>query len=109
MAGYGSANNIKHREMEDSFINFTSATSARYTAFTELASTNGNLSTKLWQQKDQIQALQAKLCNLKVAAETQSIDRKTNKTGQPYARCRRQKTQWPTYPTGKRYNNNNYF
>ena len=69
-AGYGSSNNVKHIVMEDSSMHLASATEARDAAFTKLTKTNGNLSTKLRQQEDQIRALQAKLCNLKVAAAT---------------------------------------
>ena len=41
-AGYGSAKNLKHGEMEDAFMNFVLATVARDAAFTELRMTNGN-------------------------------------------------------------------
>ena len=47
--------------------------------------TNGNFSTHLTQQEDQIRVFQAKLCNLKVAAAIQNIDEKTKNTGRPYA------------------------
>ena len=43
--GYDSANNVKHGEMEDAFMNFASATSARDAAFTKMTTTNDNLST----------------------------------------------------------------
>ena len=56
-AGYRSVNNFKHSEMEDAFKDFASATSTRDTAFTELTTKNGNLSTQLKQQEDQIRAL----------------------------------------------------
>ena len=46
-AGCGSANNIKHREMEDAFMNFALLTAARDAEFTELMTTNANLTTKL--------------------------------------------------------------
>ena len=75
-AGYESANNVKHGEMEDSFINFASATTARNAVFTDITMTNGNLSTPLRQQEDQIRALQAKLCKLKVAVATQNVEGK---------------------------------
>ena len=55
-AGYGSSNNVKHGDMEDTFMKFASDTAARDAAFTELKTTNGKLSTKLRQQEDQIQA-----------------------------------------------------
>ena len=42
VAGYGSVNNSKHGEMEDDFMNFTSATAARDAAFTKLATKNRN-------------------------------------------------------------------
>ena len=69
-AGYGSTNN-KHCEMDDTFMNFASATEACNAAFAELTTTNLNLSKHLGQQEDQIWALQAELCNLKVVAATQ--------------------------------------
>ena len=43
--GYGSDSNVNHGEMEDAFMNFASATSARYAAFTKMTTTNDNLST----------------------------------------------------------------
>ena len=46
-AGYGRSNNIKHGEMEDSFMNFTSVTAAWDAAFTKMTTTNVNLSTQL--------------------------------------------------------------
>ena len=70
VAGYGSANNVKHGEMEDSFMNFVSATAARDAAFIKLTMRNGNLSTQWRQQEDQIRYLQSELCNLKIAAAT---------------------------------------
>ena len=54
ISGCGSPNNLKHGEMEDAFMNFASATSARDAAFTKLTTTNGNFLTQLRQQKDQI-------------------------------------------------------
>ena len=53
-AGYGLANNEKEGKMENSFIDFASATPARDTIFTELTTTHVNLSTKLRQQEDHI-------------------------------------------------------
>ena len=55
----GSANNVKHDEMEDAIMNFASATAARDAAFNEMTKTNGNLSTQLGQQEYQILSLQA--------------------------------------------------
>ena len=49
-SGYGSAKNVKYREMEDSFMNFASATAARDDAFAELMTTNVNLTTQLRKQ-----------------------------------------------------------
>ena len=66
--GYGSFNNVKHGEMEDAFMNFASAMADRDVAFTKLTTKNGNLSTQLIHQDDQITTLQAELCNLKVAS-----------------------------------------
>ena len=63
---YGSANNVKHSEMEDALMNFASSKSERDTAFTKLTTTHDNLYTKLRQQEDQIRALKAELCNLEV-------------------------------------------
>ena len=70
MAVFGSANNIKHDEMEDTFVNFVLAMASRYAEFTELTTEKLNMSTQLRYQEDQIQLLQADLCNLKVASET---------------------------------------
>ena len=67
-------------------MNFASAKAERDAAFTELTMTNGNLSTQLRRQEYQVRDLQAKLFNLKVAAEMQPVDMKTKKTGQPYSR-----------------------
>ena len=75
-AGYGSVNNIKYDKMEDAFVNFVSATAARDAAFTKLTKTNGNLSTQLMHQEDQIRELQAELWNLKVAAAAQTTEGK---------------------------------
>ena len=66
--GYGSFNNVKHGEMEDAFMNFALAMAARDVAFTKLTTKNGNLSTQLIHQDDQITTMQAELCNLKVVA-----------------------------------------
>ena len=86
-ADYSSVNNVKHGEMEDAFMHFASETAVRDAAFTELTTTNGNLSTQLRHQKDQIRALQAELCNLKVAAETRTTNVKgNNKVVHLYAR-----------------------
>ena len=64
----GSANNVKYGEMEYAFMNFVLATADQDAAFTELTTTNRNLSTQLRQQEDHIWAPQAELCNLKVAS-----------------------------------------
>ena len=69
-AGYGSAKNVKHGEIEDDFMNLALATSARDSEFTKLKKQNGNFSTQLRQQEDQIQTFQSILCNKKVAAAT---------------------------------------
>ena len=50
---------------------------------------------------------QAELCNLKVAAATQNVEGKTNKIALPYVQDKRQKSQRPTDPTEKKYNNKN--
>ena len=90
-------------------MNFESAAAARGVAFTDLTTTNGNLSTQLRQQEDHIKSLQAELFNLKVAAETRITDvRLSNKTLQPYAHKNKQKPQWPTDLTEIKYNNINY-
>ena len=89
--GYGSDINVKHGEIEDAFMNFASATASRGTAFTNITMTNGNLSTQLRQQEDKIWALQAELCNLKVAAEMKNVEGKTNKTAPPYVQYKKQK------------------
>ena len=84
VAGYVRPNNAKHGEMEDEFTNLLSATSARDSDFT------GNLYKTICQQEDQILALQAKLCNLKVEAATRPVKVKYNNTGQPYVRYNKQ-------------------
>ena len=89
--GYGSAKHFKHREMEDVFMNLVSDTEARDTYLTNMMTTNGNLSTQLTQQEYQILALQDELCNIKVASATQPVNVKTNKTGQPYVKDKKQK------------------
>ena len=85
-ACYNNTNNIKHDEMEDAFMNFASATIAWDAAFTNLATANCNMSTKLRQQGGQIQELQEKLCNLKVESETRDTNVKGNNIAvHPYA------------------------
>ena len=106
-AGYGSANNAKHSYMEDAFMNFEFATAARYAAFTELPTINGNLSIQLRQQEYQIQAFQSGLCSIKVAATTQNVEGGTNKTKPPYEQDMSKKTQWPIDPMEMKYNNKN--
>ena len=87
MARYGSVNNVKHVEMEDAFMNFTPETAARDSAFTELTTTNRNLSMQLMHQEDHSWALKAELCNFKVVAATQTNDMKGNNKGvHPYLR-----------------------
>ena len=71
-------NNMKHVEMEDSFMNFTSVTVAHDTAFTELTMKNGNLSNQLRQKQDQIWELQTELCNIRVELSTQTTEVKGN-------------------------------
>ena len=78
VAGYGSSYNIQHGDMEDDFMNFSSATAACDAAFTELTTTNGNLYTQLRHQDDQVRSLQAVLCNIKVATATKTTKVKGN-------------------------------
>ena len=107
--GYGSDNNVKHGEMEDSLIDFTLATAAYDAAFTKMTTANGNLSTQLRQQEDQIQALQMDIWNLKLAAVTKANKEKVNNKGrQPYAREKKHKTKWKNDPTEKKNSNKNY-
>ena len=81
-AGYGSANNTKQGKMEDDFMNFASTTASQDAALTELKTTNRNLTMKLSHHKDQIMALQAEMCNLKVATTAQITEvRTTSKWG----------------------------
>ena len=75
-AGYGSANSVKHGEMEDTFMVFASAAAEKYVAVTGLTTTNGNLSTQLRLHEYQLRVLQAELCNLKVAAAPKTVDEK---------------------------------
>ena len=80
--------------MEDAFMNFTSTPEAWDEAFTELTTTNGNISTKLGNQEDQIWAMQAEIHNLKVVAETFTAEEKVkNKGGHPYTHEEKQKLQ----------------
>ena len=63
---------------------------------------------KLIQNEDQIRALQADLCKLKVAVATRTTKSKGgSKVGQPYARERKQKPQQTDDPTGKKYSKKN--
>ena len=75
-SGYGRANNVKHGDMEDAFMKFalTLTMAARDASFTELTTSNGNLTTKLRNQKDQIWSLQEEMCNLRVAAAVQTTE-----------------------------------
>ena len=83
-------------------MNFASTKEARDADFTKLNMTNENLPTQLRQKEDHIRALQAKWCNLKLAAATQTTDVKgSNKTVHPYSHEKKQKPQWPTHPTEK--------
>ena len=108
-AGYGSANNVKHGEMEHASMKFSSATAAQYAAFIKLTTKNVNMSTQLRQQEDQIWSLQDHLFNLKLTAATQTTDVKGNNKGvHPYAPKRKHKPQWPTDPMEEKYNNKNY-
>ena len=69
---------------------FTLATASQDAAFTELTKKNWNLSTQLRKQEDKIWELQAELCNLKVAATTQTTKMKGNNKGlHPYARYKK--------------------
>ena len=65
--------------MDDLFMNSVSETAARDAAFTKLMMTNSNISTQLKQQEYQFQFLQAKLCNLKVAAANRPMEVKGSK------------------------------
>ena len=65
---------LKHGEMEETFMNFVSATAERDAAFTELTTTDTNLTTQLRQQEDQILDLQADMCNLKVLAAVKTTE-----------------------------------
>ena len=49
-AGYGSANNVKHVETKDSFMDFGLAMASCDAVFTKLTTKNGNLTTQLRQQ-----------------------------------------------------------
>ena len=96
--------------MKEALINSASATAARDAAFTELTTTNGNISTKLSQQEDNIRAVQAELCKLKVVSATRTTNEKEkNKGVHTYARNKKQKPQCQTNPTKKKYNNIIYF
>ena len=86
LAGYGSTKNMKHGEMEDDFMIFALEMVAHDAAFKKVTTTNKNMSTKLRQQEDYIQSLQAEIYNLKVVAATQTTDvRGKNKGKNPYA------------------------
>ena len=58
-AGYGSPNNANHGEIEDTFMNFATATEALDADFTYMTSTNGNLSDQFRHQEEHILPLQA--------------------------------------------------
>ena len=92
--------------MEDYFMNLTSTPEARDAEFTKLTTKNVNMYTQLRQQENQIRALQAELCNLKVKAETRTTKVKVNsKGGQPYVHEEKQKPHWPTDKMENKYNN----
>ena len=65
-AEYRSENNVKHGEMKELFMDFSSVTAERDSAFTELTTSNVNLTKQLKQKEDQIWSLQTDMCNLKV-------------------------------------------
>ena len=72
--------------MESSFMKFSSETANLDAAFTELNTTDVILSTKLRQQEYFIQALQAGICNFKVAEAMQTTEVKgNNKVIHPYS------------------------
>ena len=74
-------------------MNLAPAKAARDADFTKLTTTNGNHSTQLRQKKNQIQALQERLCNQKVASATRPFNVKTKETGKTYARDKNPKPQ----------------
>ena len=65
---------VKRGEMEDTFVNFVLATAAHDAEFTKLTTTTRNQSKKLRLQEDHIRKLQVELCNLKLAAATQTTE-----------------------------------
>ena len=71
-AEYRSENNVKHGEMKELFMDFSSVTAERDSAFTELTTSNVNLTKQLRHQEDQIWSLQADMCNLKLLAAQRS-------------------------------------
>ena len=89
--------------MEDSFMNFTSVTAAWDAAFTKTATTNGNMYTKLRQERV------SDLGNASEVVQPQGSSRNVNpkmkgysKGVQPYARQKKHKPQWPTDTTEKK-------
>ena len=67
--------------MKELFMDFSSVTAERDSAFTELTTSNVNLTTQLRHQEDQIWSLQSDMCNLKVSAAA-----KTTKIGETVTR-----------------------
>ena len=69
--------------MKELFMDFSSVTAERDSAFTELTTSNVNLTTQLRHQEDQIWSLQSDMCNIKVsaAAKTTKIGRDSNTGG----------------------------
>ena len=70
--GYGITNNVKYGEMEDAFMSFALATVVRNADPTNMMTTNGKFPNQSRHQEDRIRALQAELCNLKLAAATRT-------------------------------------
>ena len=100
--------------MEDTFINFASATAARDAAFTEITTKNAKLTTQIRQKEDKIWSVQADMCNLKVVAAAQTTGHVlegggSGNTGGNLNTCMQNgRGKWPTNPTKKNYNNDNY-
>ena len=87
--GYVSAKQLKHSKMEDAFMSFVPATSARDAVFVDTTTMNGNLTTQLGQKEDHIRYPQAEMCNLKVAEETRTADGGGSRNGGEHSNTQR--------------------
>ena len=112
MTGYSSTDNVKHSEMEDALIHFKSAEATHDAAFTKLTMINWNLYMKINAAGglDSVTSSRAMQPQGNGGNANNWSERGGGvKRGQPYAREKKYKPQWPTNPMDKIYNNKNYW